>query len=222
MNGFIEPPPQQRGGMGCFGKGCLILSVFILFLMVACAIGLYFGLKKNSALLYGIYWAEKTHMLATEPSPVPLFETTEENIEASERKWRDFERASHEGQPERVELTGDDLNNLIARNDHLRGKAFASIEGNRLHVQASLPVGEYLGRNGYYVNGDIVIQTNGPSSIDHPPLTSITVNGEAMPSDLPEWKFRSHPLRNYAAKYKGNANTFEVRDGRIILSRVTP
>jgi hypothetical protein len=222
MNGFIEPPPQQRRGMGCFGKGCLILSFFILFLIVACAIGLYFGFKKNSAFLHGIYWAEKTHMLATEPSLVPHFETTEENIEATERKWRNFERASDEGQPARVELTTDDLNNLIARNRHLRGKTFVSIEGNRLHVQASLPLGEYLGRNGYFLNGDIVIQTNGPSSIDHPPLSSITINGEAVPTDLPDWKFRSRPLRSYAAKYKGNANTFEVRDGRIILSRESP
>src|SRR2546421_11727784 len=113
MNGYIQPPPPQPRGMGCFGKGCLILSIFILFLVVAGAIGLYFGLKKNSAFLHGIYWAEKAHMLATEPSPVPQFETNEENMNASERKWRDFERASHEDQPTRVELTADDLNNLI-------------------------------------------------------------------------------------------------------------
>ena len=102
MNTHLQPPPVQPRGMGCFGKGCLILSVFILFLIVACVIGMYFGLKKNSAVLRGLYWAQSTNMLTTESSPVPKFETTEENIETSERKWNDFERASQSGQPAHV------------------------------------------------------------------------------------------------------------------------
>lgn len=221
MTGYIESRPPPPRGMGCLGKGCLILSLFILFLIIACAVGLYFGLKTNSAFVHGIYWAEKTHMLASEPSPIPQFETTEEKMEFTERKWKDFDRASHEDQPASIELTADDLNNLIAINRHLRGKAFVTIDNNILHVQASLPLGEYLGREGYYLNGDIVIQTDGPSSVEHPPLSRITINGQPLPQDLLDWKFRSRRFRDYSASYKDkvNANTFEIRDGKVILNK---
>lgn len=221
MAGYIEPPPPlpPARGMGCLGKGCLILSLFILFLIIACAIGLFLGLRTNSALVHGIFWAEKTHLLATEASPVPKFETREENMEESERKWRDFERASHADQPARVELTADDLNNFIARNRRLRGNAFASIEDNRLHLQMSLPLGEYLGRNGYFLNGDVVVQTDGPSSVEHPPFNSVTINGQPLPSDALNWKFRSRSVSDYAARYRMKANTFQIRDGKIILER---
>jgi hypothetical protein len=205
--------------MGCLGKGCLILSIFVLFLIVAGAIGMYFGLKKNSAILRGLYWAESANMLASEPSPVSQFETTEENIETSDRKWKDFEHASRARQPAHVELTADDLNNLIAKNRHLRGKAFVTVENNRMHVQASIPLREYLKRDGYYLNADVAIQTDGPSSLDHPPLNSITINGRTLPADLSNWKFRSRSLGDYAQRHKDRVNTFEIRDGKVILDK---
>ncbi len=210
--------------MGCLGKGCLILSGLILFLLIAGAVGIYYGFKTHSAVVHGLAWAQNAHVLSAEPSPVPQFETTEENMQAAARKWNDFETASRTHEPARVELTADDLNNLIARNRHARGKAFVSIENNRLHVQTSVPLGEYIGRNGYYMNGDIVVQTDGPRSLDHPPFNSITVNGRPLPPDLLGWKYRSRPLSDYVAEYQGNvnANTFEIRDGKLILNKNSP
>src|SRR5437588_6974363 len=85
MNTWIEGPPRrEKRGMGCVGKGCLILACFIVFLMIAGAIGVYFGTRTYSALLHGFSWANKTHVLAQEPSPVPQFETTEENVRSEE------------------------------------------------------------------------------------------------------------------------------------------
>ncbi len=221
MTTYIEPPPPQPRRMGCLGKGCLILSLFILFLLIMGGVGIYYALKTHSAVARGLVWAQQNHLLATEPSPVPQFETTEEHIEVSSRKWGDFERASSNEEPAHVELTADDLNNLIAKNRHARGKAFVSIENNRLHVQTSVPVGELIGRNGYYLNGDIAVQTNGPRSLNYPPLDSITINGQPLPHDLPGWKFRSRPLSDYLAEFRGNvnANTFEIRDGKVILDK---
>src|SRR5437588_10392119 len=87
MNTWIEGPPRrEKRGMGCVGKGCLILACFIVFLMIAGAIGVYFGTRTYSALLHGFSWANKTHVLAQEPSPVPQFETTEENVRSEERR----------------------------------------------------------------------------------------------------------------------------------------
>src|SRR5439155_19705995 len=149
MNTWIEgPPPREKRGMGCVGKGCLILACFINFLMIAAAIGLYFGMRTHSAVLHSFSWAKKMHVPTEEPSPVPQFETTEENINAAKLKWEDFENARD--QPAHIELTADDLNNLIAKNRDARGKAFVAIEGNRLRVQTSVPLGEYVGRGRYY------------------------------------------------------------------------
>ena len=142
MSTWLEPPPPPyRRGMGCFGKGCLILCCFIFFLLLAGAVGVYVGMKHYSALGHSFLWARKTHVLAEEPSPVPQFDTTDENISAAKQKWEDFENTRD--QPAHIELTADDLNNLIAKNRHARGKAFVAIEGNRLRIQTSVPLGEF-------------------------------------------------------------------------------
>src|ERR1051326_2585988 len=137
MNTWIEGPRlAEKPPMGCLGKGCLILSCFIVSLIIAGAIGLYFGYKTHSAVLRSVLWAKKTHVLSQEPSPVPQFETTEENIKTAEEKWRYFETARD--QPAHIELTADDLNNLIARNRHARGKAFVEVEGNQMRIETSV------------------------------------------------------------------------------------
>jgi hypothetical protein len=223
MNTWLEPPPRQyRRGMGCFGKGCLIVSCFILFLLIAGAVGVFIGMKHYSALGHGLLWGRKIHLLAAEPSPVPQFETAGESIEAAKRKWKDFENASHGGQPAHVELTTDDLNNLIAANRHVRGKVFVSAEGNRMHVQTSVPLDEFFGQSHYFLNGDIVLETDGPQSLDHPKLNVVTVNNQPLPADILDWKYEGRPLREYLARFKAanNIEAIEIRDGKLIIDRL--
>ena len=236
MTGWIEPPPPQRRGTGCVGKGCLILCCLLLFLMVAGAVGIYLGMKKHSAVVHAAVWARKTHLLADEPAPVPQFETTQENIAVTKQKWSNFRNATpndvaaenpatpdvpRDTRAGQVELTADDLNNLIAANRHIRGKAFVSIEGNRLHVQTSVPVGEYVGGAGYYLNGNIVVESNGARSLDSSPLGGITINGQSVPSDALDWKYGGRSLRDYLSAYtsKNDLGPIEIRDGKVIINR---
>ncbi|HKR54432.1 MAG TPA: hypothetical protein VJR93_08810 [Chthoniobacterales bacterium] len=226
MNTWLEgPPPDERKEMGCLGKGCLILTCFIIFLIIASAIGLYFGYKTHSAVLRSVIWAKRAHVLSQEPSPVPQFETTEENVNSAKQKWEDFKRtAKNEGapstrdQPARIELTADDINNLIANNRHARGKAFVTIEGNRLRIQTSVPLGDHVRGGRYYLNGDIVIQSNGPQAVENL-LSGITINHEPIPADVLDWKYRSRPLQEYLGEYRTNYNeaTIEIRDGRVFI-----
>jgi hypothetical protein len=220
MNTWIEPPaPRERRGMGCLGKGCLILTCFIIFLIIAGAIGLYFGFKTHSAFLRSIYWAKKTHALSQEPSPVPQFETTDENVRTAKQKWENFENTRD--QPAHIELTADDLNNLIANNRHARGKVFVEIEDNRLRIQTSVPLGDYVAGGHYYLNGDIVIQSDGPQTLENPRLSRVTINNEPIPSDVLDWKYRARPLRDYLGEYKATygSGTIEIRDGKVIIDR---
>ncbi len=156
MNGWVEAPPPRKG-LGCFARGCLILVVFGIVLAFACLAGLYWGIQRHSAIVHGIYWLAKTHSISEAPAPVPQFAASDEQIQATQERWQDFEQKARAGQPAEIELTADDINTLIAANRDARWKAFVSIAGNRLRIQASVPLGEFLGRSGYYFNGDIMV-----------------------------------------------------------------
>jgi hypothetical protein len=217
MNGWVEAPPPKKG-LGCFARGCLILVVFGIVLAIACVAGLYWGFQRHSAMVHGIYWLAKTHSIAEAPAPVPEFAASEEQIQRVQGRWRDFEQKIRAGQQAEIELTADDVNSLIAGHRDARWKAFVSIEENRLRLQTSVWLGEFLGRSGYF-NGDIMVQLNGAESLEHPQLSRIVVNSKPVPRDLLNWRYRSRRLRDYIAEYRNSHDigTIEIRDGKLIL-----
>ena len=218
MNTWVEAPPRQRG-LGCFARGCLILLVFAIVLAIACFTGVWWGLQRHSAIVHGIYWLAKTHSVAQSPVTVPEFSASDSQIQNVRERWQDFEQKTRAGQAAEIELSADDINTLIGTNDHARGKVFVSIEGNQLRVQVSAPLGEILSRPGYYFNGDITVELKGAQSLEDPQLNRIVVNGEQVPRDLLNWKYRSRRLREYVADYRNSYNlgTIEIRDGKVVL-----
>jgi len=218
MNTWVEAPPRRQG-LGCFARGCLILLVFAIVLAIACFVGVWWGLQRHSAVVRGIYWLAKTHSIAAESAPVPEFSASDNQIQEVRERWQDFEQKTRAAQPAEIELTANDINALIAANRHARGKAFVSIEGDKLRVQASVPLGEILSRPGYYFNGDVTVEFKSPESLENPQLNRVVVNGEQVPSDLLNWKYRSRRLGDYVADYRNehNVGTIEVRDGKVIL-----
>jgi len=223
MNTWIEPPPPQQKGMGCFARGCLILVVFAVVLVLACCAGLYWGYRHHSAVVRGVYWLNKAHAITTSPKPVPQYEASDTEIQTVKERWQDFKKAASGRQAAAIELTANDINSLIAANRHARGKAFVSIEGDRLRVQTSVPASEFLGQHGYYLSGDIIVQSDAAGSLASSRVGGITVNGQPVPSDLLDWKYRSRPLRDYLAEYTNayDVGTIQIRDGKVILqSRV--
>jgi hypothetical protein len=219
MNTWVEAPPPRKG-LGCFGRGCLILLVFAVVLAIACFAGMYWGLHRHSALFYGSYWLAKTRSIAEAPTPVPEFSGSEQQIQLVRERWQDFEQKTRAGQPTEIELSADDINDaLIATTEGVRRKVFAWIDGNQLRLQVSVPIGGVLGRPGYYFNGDVIIELKGVQSLDSPQFSRITINGEQVPTDFLKWKYRSRELREYLAE-QGNAyevGTIEIRDGKVIL-----
>jgi len=218
MNTWIEAP-RRRKGLGCFARGCLVLLVFAIVLAIAGFAGLYWGLHRHSALFYGSYWLAKTRSLAQAPTPVPEFNASDQQIQLVQERWQDFEQKTRAGQAAEIELTADDINSLIATTGNARGKVFVSIDGNQLRLQASVPIGEFLGRPGYYFNGDVIIELQGVQALDGPRLSRITINGEQVPTDFLEWKYRSRHLREYLADQRNayDIGTIEIRDGKVIL-----
>ena len=222
MNGWVDAPPPRRG-LGCFGRGCLILVVFAVVLGIACFAGMYWGLHRHSAIFHGLYWLTKAQAIAQTPASVPQFTASDAQIQSVHERCEDFEQKARAGQAAELELTPDDINTLIAANQDARGKVFVSINGDRLHCQASVPLGELIGKSGYYFNGDVAVELKNAESLENPQLNRIVVNGEPVPGDLLNWKYRSKRLRDYLAEYRNGSGVgaIEIRDGKLILKSRT-
>jgi hypothetical protein len=218
VNTWVEAPPRRKG-LGCFARGCLIVLVFAIVLAIACFAGMYWGLHRHSALFYGSYWLAKTRSIAEAPTPVREFRASDQQLQGFRERWQDFEQKTRAGQPAEIELSGDDVNSLIATSEDVRGKVFGSVEANQLRLQASVPIGGFLGRPGYYFNGDVIIVLKGAQPLDNPQFSRITINGEQVPSDFLNWKYRSRHLREYLADQRNayDIGTIEIRDGKVIL-----
>lgn len=218
MNGWVDAPPPKRG-MGCFARGCLILVVFAIALAMACFAGMYWGLHRHSAIFHGLYWLTKAQAIGQTPVPVPQFTPTDAQIQSVHERCEDFEQKTRAGQQAELELTPDDINTLIAIAQDMHGKVFVSIDGDRLRCQASVPLGEFIGRSGYYFNGDVAVELNRAESLENPQLNRIVVNGEPLPSDLLNWKYRSKRLRDYLVDYRNDSGVgkIEIRDGKLIV-----
>jgi hypothetical protein len=218
MNTWVEAPPRRKG-LGCFARGCLILLIFAIVLAIACFAGMYWGLHRHSALFYGSYWLAKTRSIAEAPMPVPGLTASDQQIQAVQERWQDFGQKTRAGQPAEIELSADDINGLIAASDDMHGKVFASIEGNQLRLQTSVPIGGFFGRPGYYFNGDVIIELNGAQSLEDPQFRRITVNGEQVPTDFLNWRYRSRQLREYLSDQRNayDIGTVEIHGDKIIL-----
>lgn len=218
MNGWVDAPPRRRG-LGCFGRGCLVLVVFAIVLAIACLAGMYWGFQRHSAIFHGLYWLTKAKAIAQTAVPVPEFTASDAQIQSVHERCVDFEQKARAGQSAELELTADDINTLIATKEETRGKIFVSIDGDRLRCQASVPLGELMGRSGYYFNGDIMVELKNAESLENPQLNRIIVNGEPVPRDLLNWKYRSKRLRDYVADYRNDSGVgaIEIRDGKLIL-----
>jgi hypothetical protein len=218
MNTWVEAPPPRQG-LGCFARGCLTLLIFAIVLAIAGFAGMYWGLHRHSALFYGSYWLAKTRSIAEAPTPVPEFNASDQQIERVRERWQDFEQKARAGQAAEIELSADDINALIATTEGVRGKVFASIDGDQLRLQASVPIGGLLGRPGYYFNGEVVVELEGAQSPDSPRFSRLTINGEHAPTDFLDWKYRSRQLREYLTEQRNayDIGTIEIRDGKVIL-----
>ena len=218
MNTWVEAPPRKKS-LGCFARGCVTLLIFAIVLAIACFAGMYWGLHRHSALFYGSYWLAKTRSIAEAPTPVPEFNASDQQIQRVRERWQEFEQKTRAGQAAEIELSADDINCLISTTEGARGKAFASIEGDLLRLQASVPIGGLLGRPGYYFNGDVIIELKGAQSLDRPQFSRITINGEQVPTDFLNWKYRSRQLREYLTDQRNayEVGSLEVRGGKVIL-----
>jgi len=207
MTTWIEPPPPQKG-MGCFAKGCLILVAFFILLSLAFVGGTFFAVR----YLRGEYFP-------TTNTELPAATPTEQEQQDVQTRWRLFDTHARAHEPARIELTGDEINALIASEPEIRGKAFVIIEENVGHVRVSIPLDKVRWLKGHYLNGECTVQSSVDGSPGGARITSIVVNGRPVAEEALRWQYGSWSLRRYLTDWTNSSNlkTFEIRDGRVIL-----
>ncbi|MDP9004391.1 MAG: hypothetical protein M3N12_06315 [Verrucomicrobiota bacterium] len=220
MTTWIEPPPKKRG---CLGKGCLLIVALLVLLIAAFFVGSYVGIR----------------YIVTSPKPreLPRIETSEGEQNAVQARWDYFEAASRNRQEiilsepalspapdatpvsaNRIELTADDINQFIARNRKLRGKAFVSIDDNVGRIQVSIPL-ERLGFRGRYLNGEFTVR----ASTDRDPrkiqVTQVSLSGGSASEAVLKALLGTHSVRSYVDEFanKYGITSFTVEDNKAII-----
>jgi hypothetical protein len=208
MTTWIEPPPRQKR-MGCFGKGCLLIFVFLILLIVAFFIGGYAGIR----------------YVVTSPKPreLPQIQTSEVEEKAIYARWDEFEEAGRNTQPTRLELTANDLNQLIAGSRKLRGKAFISIDNNVARIEVSFPL-EKLGFRGRYLNGDFLVRPAADRNPRNLSVTQVSLSGVDVPDGVLKALLGARSLRSYVDEYadKYDVTTFTIEENRVIIEANGP
>jgi hypothetical protein len=229
MNTRVEPPPKR--GMGCFTKGCLILIVLAILLLVV-GIG-------------GTFWSVRHVYLSDKPAPIPQAsaptetptvtpgETTmatppsEKSAEVRER-LDTMKQAARAHEQSGVELTAADINALIAANRKSRGTAFVSINDTALQAQFSIPLERFdvpfrnaFGLGDRYLNATVTIVAPPGTNASSVQLSEVTLNGHGLPAGLLDWGLPGvgRSLRTYVIKYANQYGVTdgEIRDGKVIL-----
>src|SRR6266571_4085665 len=205
---WFEPPPKQRKGIGCFGKGCLILIVSLLVL---------------AAVFFGVgYVSVRSAVTASAPRELPTVVTSETEERAVRRRWENFKSenrdraaatetvdAAQARTPPRIEFSASDINQLIAANRNSRGKAFVSIENNIGHVQVSIPL-EKLGFSGRYLNGDFDVTASPDGDPWEIRVTKTSLSGVDVPEKMLNLLLGARSLRSYMDQYAGEYDVSKV------------
>jgi hypothetical protein len=219
MTTWIEPPPKKRG---CLGKGCLLIVALLILLIAAFFVGSYVGIR----------------YVVTSPKPrdLPRIETSESEQNAVQSRWDNFEASSRNREinpsepafspvpdatpvsTNRIELTANDINQLIAKSHKLRGKAFVSIEDNIGRIQVSIPL-EKLGFRGRYLNGEFTARASADRDPRNIQVTQVSLSGGSASEAVLKALLGTHSVRSYVDEFanKYGVTSLTIEDNKAII-----
>jgi hypothetical protein len=225
MTSWIEPPPKRKG-MGCLGKGCLLIIIFLILLAVAFVVGVYVG---------------------TKPKEIPQVQTSEDTQKAVQARWDEFEAGSQTevrspepiptpppapestpdvapppvetpASPNRIELTANDINQLISASRKARGKAYVSIDNDVARVQLTIPL-EKVGFRGRYLNGEFAVRASPDRNPRNLQITKLSLTG--VPDAVLNTLLGSHSVHSYVDEFAGKhgITSLTIENNKVILEK---
>ena len=118
--------------------------------------------------------------------------------------------------PNRIELTANDINQLIARSRRARGKAFVSIENDVARVQVSIPL-EKVGFRGRSLNGEFSVR----APADHNPrnLQMSQMSFSGVPDGVLNTLLGSRSTQSYVDEFASEhgITSFTIENNKVIL-----
>jgi len=216
--------------MGCLGKGCLLLFVFGILLVIVGVGGTFWAVRN-------VYLSDKPALAPETASPTETGAVTPGETSApapSERSAEVRERldtmkkAARAHERTGVELTAADINALIAANRKSSGTASVGINDTSLQAQFSIPLQRLdvpfrnaFGLGDRYLNATVTITAPPGTNASSVQLSEVTLNGHSISAGLLDWQLPGvgRSLRTYVIKYanKYGVTDGEIRDGKVIL-----
>lgn len=211
--------------MGCMGKGCLLIIAFLILLVIAFIVGVYVG---------------------TKPKEIPQVQSSEEEQNEVRARWDEFDAASRgqavvsptpqlsptpevppapdetpspaptPPSPNRIELSAADINALISRGRHTRGKAFVSIENNVAKVQITVPL-DKVGFRGRFLNGEFAVQAPPDRNPRNLQITQMSMTG--LPDGVVNSLLGSRSVHSYVDEFatEHGITSFTIENNLVIL-----
>jgi hypothetical protein len=228
MNIPVEPPPKR--GRGCLSKGCVILIVLAILLVVIGVGGTFWSVRH-------VYLSDKPAPMPEASAPSETGAVTPEETSAPAPVQRSAEvrerldtmkKAARTHEQTDMELTAADINALIAANRRSRGTASVGIDGGVAQVQFSIPLERLdvplrnaFGLSDRYLNATVTIVAPPGTNASNVQLSEVKINGHSVPGDVLDWGLPGvgRSLRTYMIKYANEYGVTggEIRDGKVIL-----
>ena len=228
MTSWIEPPPKRKG-MGCIGKGCLLIIVFLILLAVAFVIGVYVGTKPKEMpqvqttvdeqdavkARWDGFAAENRSEPAMSPIPVPAPPPVPDETPAAEVTPPPVETPS----PNRIELTANDINALISSSRKARGKGFVSIDNNVARVQVTYPLDKVPGFSGRVLNAELAVRASPDRNPHNLQITQVSLSG--VPNAVVNTLLGSHSVQSYVDGFinEHGITSFTIENNKVILEK---
>jgi len=203
----IPPAVPEKKKLGCWFYGCLTLLIVALLGGLGIFLAARYGLKKLQAMVNEY----------TETSPLNLPEVTlpKEQQDALDKKIQAFKDALDGKAPAvPLVLSGDEINALVARNEELKGRVHAVIDGDQLKGSVSIPMEHIplIGSKGRYLNGSGTFQAGLTNGVLWVTLQTLEVKGKPLPEEFMKG-LRGQNLAKDAADDPRNREIISKLDG---------
>lgn len=212
---------EPREGRGCL-LGCLIAAVVALVVVIG-----------GIVVLYYVVIHVLDAVTDTEPAPLPEVVFTEQQGEELTGRIEAFKQAMDKDEPlDMFVLSQDDINGLIQTDpewEKAKGKAYVTLENDRISGQVSVPLGEFGEPllSGRYLNAAVTLSVFMKNGELHVHIQEAQVKNKP----LPEWIMKNLRTQNMAKDAMSDPESseilrhlqgIEVRDGKLIIIPAPP
>lgn len=212
-----ESGEKKSGCKKFFIIGCLSLCV----IAIVAIVGGYFVVTRAVKGLVENY-------TEAQPLDLPEVELPESEIQSTLARTDAFKQAVEAGEPtEPLVLSSDEVNAVIQRHPDfakLSDKAYVTLEGDKVHGQVSIPLGDFLPMAaGRYFNGSAVFSVSLAGGRLAVYLDSLEVGAEPVPEEFMAQLRQANLAENFVndpsiAPVIEKLREIEVADGKLVIT----